>query len=175
MRNALLAVAIGLSSVAATAQQPTFTDSLLDRFVGEWVMKGTIAGQQTTHDVSVEWVLEHQYLRIHEASRELNTQGLPQYEATVYVGWNAAQAEYGCVWLDTYGGLLQQSVGHAKRSGTEIPFVFQEPDGSTFHTTFVAGTTLDSWSWRMDAEAKGKSTPFARVTLQRKPRPVPTR
>jgi len=64
-------------------QQPTFHDQLLDHLPGNWVLQGTIAGKDTTHDVTAEWVLGHQYVRIHEVSREKNSQGLPAHEAMV--------------------------------------------------------------------------------------------
>jgi len=58
-------------------QQSTFHDQLLDHLTGTWVLQGTIMGKETTHDVAAEWVLGHQYVRIHEVSREKNSQGLP--------------------------------------------------------------------------------------------------
>jgi hypothetical protein len=54
----------------AGAQQPTFHDALLDHLAGSWVLQGTIAGRPTTHDITAEWVLAHQYLRLQEVSRE---------------------------------------------------------------------------------------------------------
>ena len=33
-------------------------------------------------------MLQHHYLRFHEVSREKNDKGEPQYEATVFIGWN---------------------------------------------------------------------------------------
>jgi len=150
------------------AQQPTFNDALLDRFAGNWVLQGTIAKKQTTHDVSAEWVLGHQYLRIHEISREKNNKGQPAYEANVYIGWDPASGEYACVWLDTWGGASTQSLGRAKRKGDLIPFLFTDKDGSLFHTTFLYDMGADTWEWRMDAEQNGAMKPFARVKLVRK-------
>jgi len=60
--------------------------SLLDRMVGHWVLKGVVHGLETTHDVDMDWVLNHEYLRIHEVSRERNGEGLPVYEAYVTLG-----------------------------------------------------------------------------------------
>ena len=173
MRTILLLLTLPIQ--AALAQQPTFRDSLLDRFVGEWVLQGTIRGQSVTHDVSVQWVLAHQYLHIHEVSRELNADGAPSYVADVYVGWNAAEHEYACLWLDVYGSIEPESIGHGTRRGEEIAFVFREKSGDLFRTTFAAGPSPDVWTWRMDSETKAGSKPFARVTLTRKPPPVPTR
>lgn len=51
------------------AEQPTLQDALLDKLQGTWVITGTIAGEETTDDLAVEWVNQHQYLRLHEVSR----------------------------------------------------------------------------------------------------------
>jgi hypothetical protein len=165
LRSITLLAALS-SAVLAHGQQPMLHDTLLDHFLGHWVLEGTIAKKQTTHDVDAEWVIGHQYLRIHEVSREHNAQGEPVYEATVHIGWNQDSAEYGCIWLDTYGGLAALSVGKAKRNGDQIAFLFQDKD-DIFHTMFVYHAVGDSWEWNLDSEAEGKLRPFARVTLTR--------
>jgi hypothetical protein len=159
-----------LLSCSALAQQSTFQDSLLDRMVGDWILSGTIAGQQTTHDVTFEWVLAHQYLQMHEVSREKDSTGQPAYEAIVYFGWDQSTERYACLWLDVTGGggLNGQTIGHAKRDGDTIPFLFKGGDGSRFHTTFAYDKDSDSWKWLMDGETNGKLQPFARVKLERK-------
>ncbi|MBS1793716.1 MAG: hypothetical protein JSS81_07675 [Acidobacteria bacterium] len=162
----LLPIFLGVFS--ASAQQPTFQDPLLDHLVGKWVLRGTIAGKQTTHDVVAEWVLNHQYLKIHEISREKNEKGQPGYEANVFIGWDQASSEYVCVWLDDYGNVNSQSLATAKRSGNEIPFLFHYKDGSSFHTTFAYYPEGNYWEWRLDAEKNGSFNPFARVKLTRK-------
>lgn len=162
-----LLIAFLVSSMPVRGQQPPFQDPLVDHLVGHWTLAGTIAHKQTAHDVVAEWVMGHQYLRIHEVSRELKADGEPAYEATVFIGWNADPNEYGCVWLDRYGGLSTVSIGTAKRSESQIPFVFHELDGGSFHTTFSYHRENDTWDWNLDSETNGKLDPFARVTLTR--------
>jgi hypothetical protein len=166
---AAIAFAFLLSS-SALAQEPAFNDELLDRMVGQWLLQGTIAGAETTHDVAVEWVLGHQYIQIREVSREKDAKGAPAYEAIVYIGWDKPSASYACLWLDNTGGggLVGQAIAHAKRSGDEMPFLFHGADGSLFHTTFAYDKGGDAWRWIMDAEEGGKLQPFARVVLTRK-------
>ena len=159
---------IFLMAFSVFAQQPTFNDSLLDHLAGKWILRGMIAGKQTTHDVEVEWVLNHQYLKIHETSREKNDKKLPAYEANVYIGWDQSSSEYACVWLDDYGNVNTQSLATAKRSGNEIPFLFKYKDGSSFHTTFAYNQKDNFWEWRMDAEQNGVMKPFARLKLTKK-------
>jgi hypothetical protein len=162
---AILAITIGLAPfIAATAQQPVFRDPLLDRLLGHWRMEGTIAGQNTVHDVTAEWVLGHQYLRVHEISHEHDANGAAVYEAIIFIGWDQKSSTYSCVWLDVYGGISPTSFATAKRNGDEIPFVFGELESAT-HTTFTYLPKSDSWKWRIDNDDKGKLTPFARVTL----------
>lgn len=150
----------------AFGQQAPFHDALLDQFQGKWVLQGTILGRQTAHDVDAQWVLGHQYLQIREVSREKNAQGEPDYEATVFVGWDQAKSQYLCIWVDTYGGSFA-SVGHAPKSGDQIPFVFKG-DKSEFHTTFLYDRKADSWEWRMDSAENGALKPFARLKMTKK-------
>lgn len=163
-------MAIVLLSITAPAQQQAFQDPLLDHMAGTWVLRGTIAGKETTHDVVFDWVLGHQYVRFHEVSREKDAAGQPAYEAIVFIGWDQALGQYACLWLDNTGGggLTGQAIGHAGRGGNEIAFLFKGQDGSLFHTTFAYGRDSDTWEWRMDGEEGGKRQPFARVKLTRK-------
>ena len=160
-----LLLAFLLLTTHATAQQPTFRDSLLDHLVGKWLLQGTVADQKTTQDIDASWVLEHQYLRLHEISRE-QKDGKPTYEAFSFIGWNQTSEEYACAWIDIYGGLSPFSLGYAKRNQNEIPFLFKDKDTS-FHTTFTYSPKDDSWFWRMDSEQKGTLSPFGRLTLTR--------
>jgi hypothetical protein len=162
--------AVVLVACSASAQQPTFQDPLLDSLVGTWVLQGSIAGRETTHDIVSEWVLGHQYARLHEVSREKDAKGQAAYEAIVFIGWDQASNQYACLWLDSTGGggLSAQAIGYAKRSGDEIAFLFKGQDGSIFHTTFRYSKGTDTWTWLLDGEEGGKLQPFARVTLTRR-------
>jgi len=162
-------VAIVLLCFTASAQQQMFQDLLLDHLVGTWVLQGTIDGRETTHDIAAEWVLGHQYMRITEVSREKNAAGQAEYEAIVFIGRDQALGQYACLWLDNTGGngLTGQAIGHARRGGSEIAFIFKGQDGSNFHNAFSYSKESDSWEWRMEGEAGGKLQPFARVKLTR--------
>jgi len=157
-----------LVSVTISAQQTSFQDSLLDRMTGNWILKGTIAGQEVTHDIEVSWILEHQYLQISEISREKDADGTAAYEALVLIGWDSDLSKYACLWLDVTGGggLSAKAItGYAERNGDEIPFLFKINEESVWHTTFVYDRYTDTWQWNMDGEDNGKLKPFARVKL----------
>ena len=48
-----------------------FSDALLDHLVGNWKLTGNVMGHAAEHTVSVEWVLNHQFLRVHEKTMRL--------------------------------------------------------------------------------------------------------
>lgn len=172
MRHAIAVLfVLALASGTARAQAAPLADPLLDRLAGTWVLRGTLAGKQTAHDVVAEWVLNHLYLRLHETSREKDAAGRPEYEAIVLIGWDAAAGEYQCLWLDSTGGggLTPQAVGRGRREGDKIPFVWREKDGTvSFANTFAYDRAADSWAWIMDNIDKGKPVPFGRITLTRR-------
>ena len=149
------------------AQQSTLSDTLLDSLQGHWTATGTIAGEKAAHYVEAEWVIGHQYLRLHEVSQEREKSGKPRYEAVVHIGWNQKTNTYGIVWLDDFGGLNTQSVGTAKKGGDTLPFVFTNLNGSYTRTTMSFDSEKTMWSWTIDEDEAGKLSRFASLTLTR--------
>lgn len=173
MRTNYRFFALGLLvSISVFAQTSALHDPLLDRMVGKWVLQGTIAGRETTHDIVSEWVLGHQYLRIQEVSREKTASNQPAYEAIVLIGWDPKSSQYTCLWLDNTGpwDFTSQGIGRAKRSGDAVTFRFGSNDGSGVNTTFSYDKNADAWQWLIDNETGGKIRAFARVRLTRKSR-----
>jgi len=159
-----------LSALCCAQQPPIMSDvQLLDRLAGDWVLQGTIRGKQTTHDVHADWVLNREYLRLHEVSHEKNSSGGPAYEAIVFISWDPKAQEYTCLWLDSTagGGLSAQGLGHAKRSGASIPFLFTITPSDSVRNTFSYDRSTDTWSWLIDNETNGKTDRFATVKLSR--------
>jgi hypothetical protein len=156
-----LAVALSLS---ASAQESGFQDELLDRFTGNWVLSGEIAGDDVIHHVDARWVLGHQYFQFLETTEK----GVIAYEATVFIGWDEPTGRYVCKWLDSTGGsgLANGILGYAEKSEDKFAFVFGD-DAGRFHTTFSYDRANDAWSWTMDSEKDGQFKVFARLTMRR--------
>ncbi len=169
MKHIVILLILSFSTLAL-GQQSITDGSLLEHLAGDWVLSGTIGGVKTTHDITAEWVLQHQYIQLHEISREKDSTGHPAYEAIVYLGWEKKSQEYGCFWMDITGAgaFSEQGIGRGKSDGNKIPFLFKGAPGNDFHNTFVYDATADSWQMLMDGEDKGTLQPFARVTLTRK-------
>jgi hypothetical protein len=133
---------------------------------GKWLLQGTVGKQPVTHDFDAEWVLQHHYLRFFEVSREKSDKGEPQYEATVFVGWNEKTKQYACAWMDVYGGLTTESIGLAVPRENELAFVFTDEHGETsFTNTFIYDPKTNTWENRLDNVVKGEAKPFARFKL----------
>jgi len=171
MRTLLAALLLLACTAVPASSQTAFQDPLLDHMTGQWVLEGTVEGKQTTHDVTAGWVLNHEYIQLHETALEKDTQGRPAYDAIVFLGWDKKANQIACLWLDTTSGdglSAQTTIGHGKSSGNEIVFLFKGSDGSVFHTTFAYNPADDTWKWIMDGEEHGKLQPFARLSLKRK-------
>lgn len=162
----LILVATILAALSAMAQQAPISSPLLDHLAGNWLLRGTVGKQPVTHDFDAEWVLQHHYLRFHEVSREKNDKDEPQYEATVFIGWNEKTKQYACLWMDVYGGAIPQSIGLATPKENDLAFVFNDEHGETsFTNTFSYHPDTRTWDDRLDNVVKGVAKPFARFTL----------
>ena len=161
------------AATPAAAEVAGLDHPLLEHMIGDWVLRGPMAGGEVVHDVTVEWVLGRRYLRIHELARERDEAGDPAYEALVYIGWDTPNARYTCLWLDSTSGeglseAYRDSVGHAVIDGDALPFLFRFPDGSPWHTTISYDRDTDTWAWHMIGEDR-TAAPFTDVTLTRSP------
>ena len=158
-----------LLSLPAVADQQGVQDELLDHMAGNWLMSGIIGGNQVTHDLVAEWVLGHQYLRFHEVARELDSEGVPAYEAIVFIGRHQATGRYTCLWLDVTGSGAQfpEATGYAEPADDELAFVFDTGDDSVIHTTFTYDRESDAWHWLIEIDRGAKHSIFARVSLTR--------
>jgi hypothetical protein len=155
--------------VTVKSQQTTQPDSLLNKLTGNWVLQGTIDGQETTHDITAGRVLNGQYVQLKEVSREKDSKGNPLYEAVVYLCWQEAKKQYFCLWLDNTSnqGISNGVIGRAEQNEDKIEMVFKFSGTIQFHTSFLYHRDTDTWQWLMDGEENGKLQAFARVKLTR--------
>lgn len=165
----MISLVVAGALVVPAQNQPLQPLVLLDHLTGNWVLKGTIGGKQTTHDVQASWVLHHEYLQIHEISREKNADGQAAYEAIVLIGWDPKADQYTCLWLDsTSGAGLSNNVAcKATPARDSIPFVFAIGPSESIHTTFTFGQATGAWRWIIDDIKDGKADRFADVELSR--------
>jgi hypothetical protein len=168
----LVLLVLCLPAVSLAGETATADHAFLERLGGSWILRGTLAGKVTTHEVTAAWILDGLYLELHERSRETDARGKPQYEAVVLLGVDPATGEFQCLWLDTTGGggLSATAFGRGKRAGDSIPFLFRDADGTiSFSNVFAYDKDAEAWTWQLDNVRKdGARVPFGRVRLTRK-------
>jgi hypothetical protein len=152
-----------------------FRDALLDRLVGKWRIKGRIAGQPIQQVCDADWVLNHQFLRVHfidvTASKNRSAEAKEQkaeYEAEVFIGYDNMSERYVAHWLDVFGGRFSESLGYGTREGANaVKFVFEYPTGP-LHNTFSWKADSKTWSILIkQKDARGEWTVFAEEVLER--------
>ncbi|HET7207648.1 MAG TPA: DUF1579 family protein [Terriglobales bacterium] len=141
-------------------------DDLLDRMAGAWRLTGLVAGGNANHDVRAEWILNHQFLQVHEKAVD-SSGGNPPYEAFFIIGYDNASERYVTHLVDIYGGRFSETLGFGKRAGNSLELVFEYPDGP-FRTVFEWRPEKSEWHWRMTQKNQaGKWTEFGNMTLVR--------
>ena len=159
----LITILLFFGPVAVSAQNSFPSDTLLDHLTGNWLLKGTIAGAKIEHDVTVSWVLGHQYIQLKETSREKQADGTPVYDAIILLTLNKEKEEYDCLWLDntSNSGLSNGILAHAQIKPNEIALLFKLNNGGFFHTTFTYNAANNTWHWLLKDDENGKTDIFA--------------
>jgi hypothetical protein len=157
-----------LAPVRSGAQAPAeWHDELVDHLAGAWKMEGQIVGRDAHHNVQAEWVLHHQFLRIHEKTAADAPASEHPYEATWFLGYDSTSDRYVLHLFDIFGGRFSETLGYGVRDGDAIRFVFEYSDGP-FHTMIRWSPEKDTWQWLMEHKDKdGKWTKFGELTLTR--------
>jgi len=169
IRNLILTalLACGAPSFAQNTAAPLdgpnrpFRDETLEQLTGSWKMTGQIRGRPVNHTFVATWVLNHQFLHVHEKDVSVP----PVYEAEVYIGYDNMSERYVAHWIDVYGGRVSETLAYGKRTGNSIRFVFEYPDGP-FTNTFTWKPAERKWQVVMEAKnPDGKWTNFATLDL----------
>lgn len=113
----------------------------------------------------VNWVLNHQFLRIHFLDVKKR---LPEYEAMVFLGYDNMSERYVMHWLDVFGGRFSETLGYGtKKDESTILFVFEGPMGP-LHNTISWDPKSKTWKMLIrQKNAEGKWALFAEETFQR--------
>jgi len=168
----LVVLLVALTSVPSIAQASAeWRDDLADHLTGTWKIDGQVLGREAHHEVNAEWVLNHQFLRIHEKTAATAPASENRYEAFWFLGYDPVSERYVLHLLDIFGGRFSETLGYGTRNGNEIRFVFEYPDGP-FHTAFRWFPEKSTWQWLLEQKDKdGKWTTFADFKLTRAPKP----
>src|SRR5690242_2618547 len=104
-RQLLTAVlALGTAAAQVDGNKTIFRDDLLEQLAGKWKLTGTVRGRPMNHTVEARWVLNHQFLEIHERDTADPAKSELWYEAIVLIGYDHMSERYVMHWNDVFGG-----------------------------------------------------------------------
>lgn len=157
-------VFLGMLSAGLSAE---WQDDLVSHLTGKWKLEGDVMGKAAHHDVSVDWVLNRQFLRIEEKTSANAPSSERQYDSIWYLGYDAISERYVLHLMDTFGARFSETLGYGTRDGDQIRFVFEYPDGP-FHNTYRWDAKENSWRWLMEQKNKdGRWEQFGDLKLTR--------
>jgi hypothetical protein len=97
-----------------------FHDDLLNHLVGKWDITGVMYGRADKGTLEAEWVMDHQYLRIHEKSEEVVPEINKPYETEFFIGFNRKTKRYVVHEMDVCGSNMNEGLFYARRTGNEL-------------------------------------------------------
>jgi hypothetical protein len=142
------------SSVQAAKDSPDaqLHDDLLDHLVGKWNVSAVVHGQKFSLDREAEWVLNHQYVRIHEKSREVVPWLKVPFERTIFIGYNHRTGRYVLHEVNVHGGdVLQEPEGFAYASRAGNALTIDHKNGAEVVARARWTWNPDSATWRFQA------------------------
>lgn len=157
----LCATGTVVTRAADSAKSPD--DAYLDALQGTWAMEGTLGGKSVRYVVDAQRVLQGKFVKLHIT----DTGPPPQYEADVYIGFDAKAHDYIAHWLDRFGAPGARVVALGERQGQRLVLIFPYAEGA-FRDTFTWQSESRSWSVLLESQS-GKDTwsTFAIYTLSR--------
>lgn len=153
IRNIALGFAVALvlivmrSAHATPAADPD--NALLDAMTGDWIVSGTTLGKPTTYTLDGKRMLKGSFVRLDM----IDAKSPPQYQATVYIGYDADKHDYIAHWLDQYGAAGARVIGEGHRDGNTLVIQFPYEEGA-FRDTFTYDSNAKTWSWIFESQGK---------------------
>lgn len=153
-------LALGL---ADTAGADRMDEAFLNGLQGKWEMAGSVRGKTVQYVVDGKRVLQGGFVRLHMT----DLADPPQYEAVVYLGFDARQGDYIAHWLDRFGAGGARVVATGRRDGNRLVVRFPYAEGA-FRNTGSRETDRDAWTLLIEGqEPDGRGSTFANYRLTR--------
>jgi hypothetical protein len=166
VRAALCMVALFVATgpqVTRAADAPSPDNAYLDELQGEWEMTGTLLGKPVKYHARGERVLQGGFLRLHM----IDLGAAPNYEAELFLGFDAHAGDYVVHWLDRFGAAGARVVASGRRTGKTLVVLFPYAEGA-FRNTYEFDPKSRSWSLIIESQAAGGAwSNFATYTLVR--------
>jgi hypothetical protein len=141
-------------------QQPPLHSDLLDQLAGPWDLVGAIRGQPVHERADAEWVLGHQFLRIHRKQID------GPLEVVIHIGYDTVSERYVAIRLDSISARGSETIGYGIRDGDKLQFTYEYPSGP-FKETWSWDAKERTWQLLVESKVRGNWTTFSTVSLRR--------
>lgn len=138
-----------LATAAAVVVQANRVSAEVGGLAGCWKVEGQVRGKDATSIARGEWHLDRRYFALHLRS----VPPARPYEAAIYYGAGEKAGAMGSLWMDTYGGLYEPSLGLGEVTSDGFRLDYRFPDAVYTNRFQRAGR---GWSWTIVETAKGK-------------------
>jgi len=126
-------------------------------------MAGTLGSKPVRYFADGQRVLQGGFMKLHM----IDAASPPQYEAEVFIGFDAKAKDYIAHWLDRFGAPGARVVARGERQGQRLVLLFPYAGGA-FRDTFTRQPGSRSWSLLLESqEGNGTWSTFASYSLIR--------
>jgi hypothetical protein len=141
-----LAMLVASADTASSADAAA-DNAYLDGFQGEWEMIGNVLGKAVRYHCQAQRVLQGGFLSLHM----IDAAPSPEYEAEVFIGFDATARDYIVHWLDRYGAAGARVVATGKRKGQRLVVTFPYSSGA-FRDTFSGDPKSNHWTLLIESQ-----------------------
>lgn len=165
---AVLTMLLLAAPLAAGAQDIVLREdprpALLKQLDGEWLMEGDVLGAPVTYRLVAGPTLRARFTELHMR----DVADPPQYEARVFLGFDAESGELIAHWMDDFGARYSIPHGTGRIDGSVLQFTIPYADGP-FRDTFEFDQRNGTWHFRIEAgQPDGSWKHFARYEVRRR-------
>jgi len=147
----------------ATAAGGDVRPEILRQLDGAWTMTGDVRGKPVTYRMVARPALHGTFTEL----RMQDVQVPAQYEAAVFVGYDAASKTIIAHWMDSFGAKYSVPHGSGDITGNVVTFTIPYPSGP-FRNTWRFDPASATWQFALEAaQPDGSWKHFASYALRR--------
>ena len=135
-----------------------FHDELLNNLVGKWTISGIAHGTAFQNlNLEAEWIMNHQYLQIHEKGTDTVPWLKMPWEAMFLIGYNFNDKRYVVYELNVRGvDEPYEGFSYATRSGNKFKISSKTGSNESINQYFIWEPASKSWHLETRLEKAGK-------------------
>jgi hypothetical protein len=130
---------------------------------GNWIMSGDVMGKPVTYKMVASPTLQGAFTELHMKDVQVPS----EYEARVFIGYDAESQAIIAHWLDSFGARYSIPHGTGSITGNTIQFIIPY-EGGPFKDTLTYNPDTKTWLLVIEAsQPDGTWKQFARYSVRR--------